>query len=868
MPKLIPVAPAAAAGTNVSKPSRRTRLPGWQSYLLASAMTGLALWLHIVMDARLDAPPTLLIFALPIIASAYFGGLRAGLLATAIACIGSSYYLLAPAYDFAIASTWERWQLSFLAVTGTVISVVNERLGRARTHAHASADDRQAAEASLGTSEARYRKLFEYAPDGIVIADARSYYLDANARICQMLGYSRDELVGLHASDIVAPAEAQHVAPALATITSHSAYEREWKFRRKDGSTFQADVLASMMPDGNLIGVIRDVTERKDAQSKIDRLNRLYVVLRAINALIVSTTDMAALFRQVCQVAVDRGGFSLALAGTVETGRISVTAWCGEDGPYRERLQALLRAHPQSPTALHAAVSSAGAIVVNDIALEPGLALKSEALANGFRSLVVLPISVSGDVVALLALCAAQAQFFDESEMTLLLELGEDISCALDHIRKSEKLEYLAYYDAVTGLANRTLFLERLTVLVRSALNGKHNLALLLMDIERFKDINGTLGYPVGDVLLKQVAQWLLTDVADPSLLARVGPDRYAIVVPEAGQGHMGRFLERTSEAFMAHQFQLGESEFRIGAKFGIACAPGDGITAEALFDNAEAALKKAKAGGKRYLFYKQAMTDSVAGSLTVENRLRSALEKGEFVLAYQPKRAIDTGELTGAEALIRWQDPCGGPMFPADFIHVLEETGLIHAVGRWALRQALEDHLAWAEAGHQVRIAVNISALQLDSGSFVGEIEQLIVEEPRAATGLELELTEGMIMRDIDHSIDSLRAIRAMGIPIAIDDFGTGFSSLNYLSKLPIDTLKIDRSFVTAMTDSERGVALVATIINLAHSLQLKVIAEGVETDAQVALLRSLGCEEVQGYLYGRPLSKALFEAAYLGKA
>ena len=827
-------------------------------------MTGLALWLHIVVDARLGGRPTLLIFMLPIIASAYLGGLRAGLLATAIACVGSSYYLLAPDYDLAIGSAWERWQLSFLALTGAVISVVNERLGRARNQAHVSAGHHQAAEASLGASEARYRTLFEYAPDGIVIATPGSYYLDANARICEMLGYSREELIGLHASDIVQPAEAQHVAPALAAIASTAAYEREWQFRRKDGSTFPAAVLATVMPDGNLIGMIRDVTERKEAQSKIDRLNRLYVVLRGINTLIVRTTDMAALFRQVCQVAVDRGGFRLALVGTLEQDRISIIAWCGADGPYREQLETLLRPHPQQPTSLHSAAASASAVVVDDIAMEPGIALRSEALASGFQSMAVLPISVSGKVVALLALCAEQPQFFDADEMTLLLELGEDIACALDHIQKSEKLEYLAYYDEVTGLANRTLFLERLALLMRSASNGRHNLALLLLDIERFKDINATRGYSGGDLLLKQVAAWLASDVTDPSLLARVGPDRYAIILPEAAEGHMGRFLERTSEALMAHQFRLGGSEFRIGVKFGVACAPGDGVTADVLFDNAEAALNKAKAGGDRYLFYKQAMTDSVAGNLTIENRLRNALENGEFLLDYQPKKASATGKLTGAEALIRWQDPIDGLTLPAAFIHVLEETGLIHAVGRWALRQALADHLAWADAGHQVRIAVNISALQLESSSFVEEIRQLIAEDPRAAAGLELELTEGTIMRDIARSIDSLRAIRAMGIPIAVDDFGTGFSSLSYLSKLPIDTLKIDRSFVTAMTDSEHGVAVVAMIINLAHSLQLKVVAEGVETGAQATVLRSLGCEEMQGYLYGRPVPKALFEAAY----
>jgi EAL domain-containing protein (putative c-di-GMP-specific phosphodiesterase class I) len=255
-----------------------------------------------------------------------------------------------------------------------------------------------------------------------------------------------------------------------------------------------------------------------------------------------------------------------------------------------------------------------------------------------------------------------------------------------------------------------------------------------------------------------------------------------------------------------------------------------------------------------------------VARKLTLENQLRQALDKGEFVLHYQPKVSLASGTLTGAEALIRWNDPRTGLVPPGRFIPILEETGLIYEVGRWALRQAIQDYLRWRAAGlAAVRIAVNVSPLQLRHRGFITEVHQAIGIDAHAAAGLELEITESLIMEDVKHSIASLQAIRAMGVSIAIDDFGTGFSSLSYLSKLPVDTLKIDRSFVIDMTAGPDGLALVSTIITLAHSLKLKVVAEGVETEEQSRLLRSLNCDEMQGYLFSKPVPGEIFESRYL---
>jgi diguanylate cyclase (GGDEF)-like protein len=479
----------------------------------------------------------------------------------------------------------------------------------------------------------------------------------------------------------------------------------------------------------------------------------------------------------------------------------------------------------------------------------------------------VLPLNASDKAIGVFALYTNKPEFFDAAGMLLLTELAGNVAFAIDHIEKQERLDHFAYYDALTGLANRRLFLDRVTQHMLSAASSGHKLAVFLIDLERFKKFNDSLGRAAGDALLKLVAEWLAQHAGNVNLLARVDADHFAAVLPEVRyEADVPRLLEKTIAAFLNHPFRLNDAVYRIAAKVGVVLFPDDGTDADTLFKNAEGALKKAKVSGDRYLFYAQRMNDTVAGSLGIENRLRLALEKQEFVLHYQAKVSLASGKLTAAEALIRWNDPQTGLMPPARFIPILEETGLILEVGRWALHKAIEDYQRWRSAGlPAVRIAVNVSPRQLRDRSFVAEIEEAISITPEAAAGLELEITESLIMEDVNHSIVSLLAIRALGVTIAIDDFGTGFSSLSYLSKLPIDTLKIDRSFVVDMVSGAGGVTLVSVIIHLAHALKLKVVAEGVETEEQLRQLRLLHCDEMQGYLFGKPVPVEIFEKRYL---
>ena len=544
-------------------------------------------------------------------------------------------------------------------------------------------------------------------------------------------------------------------------------------------------------------------------------------------------------------------------------------ASAGKDAALLHAIKTILASQDTAPKTMSArALREKRAMVSNDSQNDPQVLLSTKYADSGVFSMAVLPLLVADEVVGVLALYASEPGFFQEEELKLLTELAGDIGFAMDHLDKQERLNYLAYYDALTGLANRTLFLERVAQYGRSAASGGHRLGLFLVDLERFKNINDSLGRQIGDELLRQVAQWLTHHTAgDANLLARVGSDHFAVVMPVIKvPGNVVGLLEQWIEAFLKHSFRLNDGVFRISLKLGVALFPDDGVDADTLFKHAEAALKKAKASGERYLFFTPAMTEAGPAKLTLENQLRQALDNEEFVLYYQPKVNLATGKMTSAEALIRWNDPRTGLVPPARFIPILEETGLIHDVGRWALRQAIKDFLRWRAAGLPVvRLAVNVSPMQLRDRGFIGELRQALSLDAQAAAGLELEITESLIMENVQHSIASLQAIRDLGIHIAIDDFGTGFSSLSYLSKFSVDTLKIDRSFVIEMTESSQGLALVSTIISLAHALNLKVVAEGVETEEQARLLRVLSCDEMQGYLFSKPVPGEIFETRFL---
>ncbi len=731
---------------------------------------------------------------------------------------------------------------------------------------------------ALLESERRFTDMLGNVKLAAVMVNCNGRITYCNEYLLRLAGWSRDEVDGQDWFDLFIPPELGDLrgtffASLLDDRPESRHHENEILTRSGGRRLIRWNNSVLRSETGEVIGVAgigEDITDSRRADVRIKRLNRVYAVLSGINALIVRVRDRDELFREACRIALDAGGFRMALIALVgpDSPAVVPRAWAGIADELLEDIRVILSSEEGAArTMIGRAMRQRAAVVSNDSQRDPRVVFGKRYLDAGVRSMAVLPLVVADVARGVLAIYSDEAGFFDQEELDLLTELAGDIAFAIDHIEKQDRLDHLAYYDALTGLANRTLFLERVGQSLRGAASGGHKLALFLLDLERFKNLNDSLGRPAGDALLKQVAQWLARNVGDVNLVARVDADHFAALLPEIRpDGDVGRLLEKRMADFLEHPFRLEEAVFRMAAKAGVAVYPDDGADAETLFRNAEAALKKAKASGERYLFHTQKMTEAVAGRLTLENQLRQAVDRDEFVLHYQPKVSLASGKLTGVEALIRWNDPRTGLVPPARFIPLLEETGLIYEVGRWALRQAIADYLRWKARGlPAVRIAVNVSPLQLRHRGFIAEIEELIGIDAQAASGLELEITESLIMEDVRHSIASMRAIREMGVKVAIDDFGTGFSSLSYLARLPVDTLKIDRSFVLDMTASPQGLALVSSIINLAHALKLCVVAEGVETEEQSRLLALLDCDETQGYLFSRPVPGNVFEARFL---
>jgi diguanylate cyclase (GGDEF)-like protein/PAS domain S-box-containing protein len=606
-----------------------------------------------------------------------------------------------------------------------------------------------------------------------------------------------------------------------------------------------------------LDGLARDVTELKLQEQRIRRLSRIHAVLSGINSAIVRIRDRQKLFEEACRIAVEHGGFGIASIDTLNRSTLELTP-AASAGLDVDSFPPHSRDTANAESALAGrAIREKRAVYSNNLLVEPtgGGARRAEAMRRGYSSVVTLPLLVDGSVVGSMSLFAKEVDFFDDEEIKLLTQLADDVSFALDHIAKEEKLDYLAYYDVLTGLPNRTLFQDRLEQRVSAARRDQLMFPVIMLDIERFRQINETLGRQSGDELLREFSRRLKKALEETDVLSHIGGDYFAIAtrgVAEAAD--IVHILERVLTSAAGQPFNAGGHELRMASRAGVAVYPADGADADSLLRNAEAALKDAKRTGRKYIFYAPQMNAQVAEQLKLENDLRRAVEEEQFVLYYQPRVDLVTGKITGFEALMRWMHPERGLISPADFIPILESTGLILEAGRWALKRAAQDHAAWRAAGFKPpRIAVNVSVIQLRRQEFV----QDVVTALAGAGGseyIDIEITESMLMEDVDGNIEKLQALQAIGMQVALDDFGTGYCSLSYLAKLPINSLKIDQSFVSQIPAGAVQMAIVSTIVSLARALNLKVVAEGVETQEQANLLRLLHCDEAQGYLYARP--------------
>lgn len=442
----------------------------------------------------------------------------------------------------------------------------------------------------------------------------------------------------------------------------------------------------------------------------------------------------------------------------------------------------------------------------------------------------------------------------EQGRITHFLSTGKDIT---ERLQAEERIHHLASHDPLTNLANRSQFVDRLGQALARAPRHERMIGVLFLDLDRFKTINESLNHEVGDQLLKVVAQTLRRYARAGDTLARMGGDEFAILLEDVSSADDLMTVTREVLEAFSHAHRTDGQELFVTASIGVAVYPGDGEDAATILKNAETAMNRAKEQGRnQYRFYTADMNARAFERLALETNLRPALERREFVLHYQPEVDVRTGKVVTVEALIRWMHPKLGLVPPDDFIPLLEESGQIIPVGIWVLRQACAQQLAWQRQGLPApTVAVNLSAVQFQQGDLASTVKKVLEEVGLAPRYLELEITESTIMRHVDRAIGTLSELHAMGVRLVVDDFGTGYSSLSYLTRFPVDALKIDRSFVCHIPADENDTEVTRAIIALAHSLELEVTAEGVETEEQREFLRAHRCDRIQGYLFSRPL-------------
>ncbi len=747
------------------------------------------------------------------------------------------------------------------------------RLPAAVERALQDARDRRArrkAEKKLAETRERLQSIYEAMPDmlwSVELPSERLTYVSPAAQT--IYGHSAEAFI----SDadlwinVVHPDDKPAVLAAWRLLQKGVPFDIEYRVLRPDSSAAWIHDRGRLIRDVagaavRIDGLARDISDAVRQRERLARLGRIRDLLGAANSAFMRVRERRPLFEEFCRIAVARGGFVVARVVELDRdGKLSIGATTEESPGAFEEIVDEYNGDPQRANSLLAhALRSRQAAVSNDVRNDKRIENRGKLTEKDNYSLVILPVHVGDAVVAAAILRAREPNFFDQEELALLSEMVSNLEFALELQASQEKLDYLALYDPLTGLPNRTLFMERLTQALEAERRGNGSIALVLIDLERFKAINDTFGQPVGDQVLQAAGKRLQDAAGDIHRVARLGGNLYALMFPGiAGAEEVARRIEQSSAKVFGAPYKIEGHDVRIAAKAGIAVFPEDGADAGALFRNAEAALKRARETGERYLFYAPQINARVSEQVELENRLRKAVEQRELFLHFQPKVDLATRKIVGMEALMRWRGPDGLLVSPARFIPILEDTGLILEAGRQALEIAAQTFREWRARGIDApRIAVNVSALQIRHKGFVDDVHAVI---EGTDSGVDLEITESLLMQDVEASMRKLKALREAGLHIALDDFGTGHSSLAYLSRLPIDTLKIDRSFVHGMVEKVGDTSIVTAIISLAQALRLSVVAEGVETEEQARLLRLLRCDQMQGYLFSPPQPREKIE-------
>jgi diguanylate cyclase (GGDEF)-like protein/PAS domain S-box-containing protein len=642
--------------------------------------------------------------------------------------------------------------------------------------------------------------------------------VSTNRRFDELFGYAEGELVGESVALLFPDQQSfeRGIAASGPVLGSGKEFSAEHFYRRSDGSLFMCQVSGRAVdperPQGDSIWVYADVTERRQAEEK----------LRLAATVLEHIADGV--------MVIDVHGRIVATnpAYTQITGYTESEAVGTQSGLTRASL-----------------ASSAGH--------EPAFydSLWRDLAETGFWRGEIWSTRKNGEVY--LEWLTVSAVRDDDDTVTHYVCVFSDITKLKE---SQEKLDHLAHHDALTGLPNRLLFHDRLQHAMVRAARGAEQLAVIFIDLDRFKNVNDTLGHHVGDELLKQVAKSLSACLRDGDTLARLGGDEFIVLLEDIGGERGARMVAEKLMRLFEQPVLVSDYELFVTGSVGISLFPQDADDLNVLIRNADVAMYQAKARGRNgYAFYAPSMDGEGIERLRLEALLRRAIEKNEIWLAYQPQVEIDSGRLIGVEALVRWNSPELGQVAPSRFIPLAEDIGFINQLGGWVLEQACRQMTSWDRAGLYVpKIAVNLSARQFDRGGLAGTVERALRETGLLANRLQLEVTESVIMNTGD-AMQYINELHAIGVELAIDDFGTGYSSLAYLKQLPVQTLKIDRSFIKDISTDPNDEAIAIAIIQLGKSMNLAVIAEGVETAEQAAFLLRHGCRRAQGYLYARPL-------------
>ena len=719
----------------------------------------------------------------------------------------------------------------------------------------------------------RFRAAMDMSGDQIYLVDRSTMrFVDVNQTAVDATGYTREELLAMGPQNLVM-ADRQDLERSYDAVIAagSTGVTTEIEGRGKDGTRAVVELhRRALLADGRwlIVTISRDVTQRKRAEQAALRLRRMYAALSSTNDAILRVKSAEELYQRVCEAAVEGGKFltTAVIIPDEVTGETRIAAAAGERADSLHRVGiALDDSTPEGRGLVGTAFRSHTHCVSNDFLKDDRVSpWHRVAQRVGIASAAALPFARGDRTFGVLVFYSNEKRAFDEEIVALLRRMTENIAFALDTFEQTEerrraedRIQYLATHDGLTGLPNRVMFNGLLGHTIVAARRYQRQFAVLFIDLDRFKVINDTLGHGAGDVLLKEMSSRLKAALRSSDVVARLGGDEFVVLLEQVTNGAQAANVARKILSSVLQPATILGHECRVTASIGICMFPGDAHDEQSLMKNADIAMYYAKQEGKNtFQFFSTNIKAQSLERLELETNLRRALERNEFHLEYQAKQDLKTGGITGVEALLRWQSPALGSVSPAQFIPLAEETGLIVPIGSWVLRAACSQNVAWQRDGlPPICMAVNLSVRQFASNHLLEEIVAALRETGMDPRLLELEITEGMVVQNPERAVGLLRSIKKLGVRLAIDDFGTGYSSLGQLKNFPIDTLKVDRSFIRELPAFAEDKAITEAIIAMAKTLSLTVVAEGVETKEQADYLREHACDQMQGFYFSRPL-------------